>query len=159
MHAFQQQTLDAWRIHESKTWALLEHVSQAGLEATLSTRGGRSVGQQLVHAHNVRLDQLVHMRKELVADVAKLERDQGHDRQAVRVALEMSGNAVAALIEGAEDGQVKRFKGGLVTFVAYLIAHESHHRGGIVLTLKQTMNALSKDAYWQLWGWSKGAPA
>jgi uncharacterized damage-inducible protein DinB len=157
MEALQEQLVRAWRIHESKTWALLDAVSQAGLESTLSTRGGRTVGQQLVHVHDVRLMMLEKMRKDLREGLPELEREQGHDRKALRKALKASGDAVAKLIEttGA-DGKVKVFKGGLATFVAYLVAHESHHRGGIVLTLKQTKNPLKKDDYWKLWGWSKG---
>ncbi len=158
MDTFQEQLLDAWRIHESKTWALLEHVKQAGLESSLSTRGGRTVGQQLVHVHTVRLSMLEKMRKDLRADLPELEREQGHDRVALRAALEASGRAVEELIRSTPDGRVKMFKGGLVTFVAYLIAHESHHRGGIVLTLKQAKQPLSRDDYWKLWGWSKKLP-
>jgi len=152
----QEQLQTAWRIHESKTAALIDSVKQAGLESTLSTRGGRTVGQQLVHMHQVRLSMLEKMRKDLFEQLPHLEREQGHDRKRLKQAFRASGKAVEKLIETTEDGKVKVFKGGLASFIAYLIAHESHHRGGIVLTLKQCKQSLSKDQYWSLWGWSKG---
>ncbi|MCZ6572476.1 MAG: hypothetical protein O7C98_04805 [Planctomycetota bacterium] len=159
MDLLQEQLLGAWRIHESKTSSLIDAVKQAGLQCTLSTRGGRTVGQQLVHVHAVRISMLENMRKDLLEGVPKLGRAQGHDKKLLRKGLRASGKAVEKLIRTTPDGKVKLFKGGLVTFVAYLIAHESHHRGGIVLTLKQCKHPLSKDDYWKLWGWSKVPPA
>ena len=159
MEPLQAQLLLAWQIHESKNAALLSAVKQAGLESTLSTRGGRTVGQQLVHVHDVRRQMLTKMAKDVAADIPKLERADGHDKQRLTKALAASNAAMEAFIENAPpDGKVKMFKGGLATFVAYLISHEAHHRGGIVLTLKQSKNPLSKDDYWKLWGWSKGRP-
>jgi len=155
MELLQQQLLRAWRMHESKNLALIDHVKQAGLECTLRARGGRTVGQQLVHAHAVRLMMLGKMRKDLLAGLEPLERGQGHDRALVRAAFVSSGKAIERLIETTPDGKVKLFKGGLATFVAYLVAHESHHRGGIVLTLKQCRQPLSRDDSWKLWGWSE----
>ena len=157
MRPLHEQLLTAFRIHESKNLLLFDKIKQPGLESTLSTRGGRTVGQQLVHCQHVRLAMLEAMRKDLLAGLSKLARDDGHDRKKLRQAFAASGKAIMQLIaEAPEDGQVKYFKGGLATFVAYLIAHESHHRGGIVLTLKQCKQSLDKDTYWGLWGWSKG---
>ena len=158
MELLQKQLLDAWRMHESKTFALIDGVKKGGLECTLSTRGGRTVGQQLVHLHAVRISVLENMRKDLLAGVPKLERAQGHNKTLLRKGLRASGKAVEKLIRASPDGKVKLFKGGLATFIAYLVAHESHHRGGIVLTLKQCKHPLSKDDYWKLWGWSKAPP-
>ena len=37
---------------------LMDNITDAGMEKTLSTRGGRTVYQQLVHVHNVRISWL-----------------------------------------------------------------------------------------------------
>jgi uncharacterized damage-inducible protein DinB len=50
---------------------------------------------------------------------------------------------------------IRTFKRGLVPTVAYLIAHESHHRGSILLTLKECGQPLDRSTRDSIWDWSK----
>ena len=47
------------------------------------------------------------------------------------------------------------FKKGLPAYLAYFVAHESHHRGNILLTLKQCGHNLDKDLRYQIWDWDR----
>jgi uncharacterized damage-inducible protein DinB len=38
--------------------------------------------------------------------------------------------------------------------LGYFISHESHHRGNILLTLKQSGEKISDAVKWGLWEWS-----
>jgi uncharacterized damage-inducible protein DinB len=53
----------------------------------------------------------------------------------------------------AAGGKVKGFKPHVVAFVGYLISHESHHRGQIGWTLKNTGHPLSQKTAYGLWEW------
>jgi uncharacterized damage-inducible protein DinB len=52
-----------------------------------------------------------------------------------------------------DSGKVKNFKPGVVAFLGYVIAHESHHRGQIILSLKQSGHSVSKKVGYGIWEW------
>jgi uncharacterized damage-inducible protein DinB len=91
---------------------------------------------------------------ELLAGLAKLDRANG-DKDALAVALEASGQAISGLLRKAmaDGGKVKGFKPHAVAFLGYLIAHESHHRGQVGWTLKNTGQPLNQKTAYGLWEW------
>jgi uncharacterized damage-inducible protein DinB len=54
-------------------------------------------------------------------------------------------------------GRPKRrgLRRGLFATFGYLVAHESHHRGSILLTLKECGHPAPKEARDAIWGWDQ----
>jgi uncharacterized damage-inducible protein DinB len=71
-------------------------------------------------------------------------------------ALTESGELVSRCIQKAASGaKVKTFKRGLVVAVTYLISHDSHHRGSILLTLKECGQKVDQDTRYGIWDWER----
>jgi uncharacterized damage-inducible protein DinB len=72
-------------------------------------------------------------------------------------ALTASGAAVEAFLTGVLEGEPKRrgFKKGVFTSLGYFIAHESHHRGNILLTLKECGHNPDQATRYAIWGWDQ----
>ena len=153
-----EQLVETWQINHRVTLRLLDALSDDALKATLSTRGGRDVARQLAHVHEVRaVHAEVTSRTNRNAKLTHFAKDQSPTKAQLRNAFKASAKAVEISIrEGwSNGGKLPGFKRGVVPMVGYLVAHESHHRGSILLTLKQTGHKLTDELKWGLWDWNK----
>ena len=140
MPSMRDQLLEAWRTNCRINSYLLEHISDEGLACTLSTRGGRDVARQFAHLHDVRVWHLEARAKDELIE-----------------ALTASGTAIETFLGDVFDGIPKRrgFKRGIFTSLSYFVAHESHHRGNILLTIKQCGHNIDADSRYAIWAWDQ----
>jgi uncharacterized damage-inducible protein DinB len=151
------EPLEAWRTNNRINLYLLERISDQGLRCTLSTRGGRDVARQFGHMHDVRLWQLHKRARDLAKGLVKFPTRASPSRAQLVDALVASGEAVEAFLAALLAGEARRrgFKKGVHTTLAYFVAHESHHRGNILLTLKQCGHNLEQAERYAIWDWDR----
>ena len=151
------QLVEAWQINHRVTLRLLSALSDEALRATLSTRGGRDVARQLAHVHEVRLTFAeITAKTNREAKLPHFAKGETPDKKQLKLALDASAKAIETTIREswANGGKTTGFKRGLTPLLGYLIAHESHHRGSILLTLKQSGHKLTDELRWGLWDWA-----
>jgi uncharacterized damage-inducible protein DinB len=145
-----KELLETWQIHNRVNLYLLESIPPEAL-ADVSASKGRTVGEQFSHIHSVRLMWLKSAAPEWLEGLRKLE---NADKKQIKEGLEQSSKATEKLLEhGLTAGKIKGFKPHATAFLAYLISHESHHRGQIALSLKQAGHPLDKKIAFGLWEW------
>jgi len=155
--AIAEQFLETWHINNRVNLMLIDHITEAGLRSTLSTRGGRDVARQFAHMHNVRVGWLDVCAKDLRKGLETFGKDAEPSKPELKKALTASADAIAKLLQRGADagGVIKGYKRGVVPMLGYFIAHEGHHRGSILLTLKQTGNKVPTEIQYGIWDWTK----
>ncbi len=136
------QLADTWRVNDSVTQALLRAIPAKGLLAVPAGSKGRNVAEQFRHLQRVRAGWLRYNKH---PGAKHLGLFRGHkkgsapDRAELLRALRASGQAVGDYVRDrlASGKRVGFFGGSVTRWLAYMIAHESHHRGQILLALKQ----------------------
>ena len=151
-------TLEAWRTNNRISLFLIDRISAPGMRCTLSKRGGRGVAGQFGHMHNNRVWHLEKRAKDLAEGLDIFPPKTHPTKAALKKAFIASGNAIEAFLTDLAAGTPKRrgFKKGIPSALAYFVAHESHHRGTILLTLKECGHNLDQDTRYAIWGmWDK----
>ena len=148
------QILETWDIHNRINLYLLETIRPEALNAQ-SPAKGRTVGELFAHLHNVRLMWLKSAAPESLNGLDKVEKTDAAKKDVLSKSLLGSGKAIRELISKSQDsgGKIKGFKPHAPAFVGYLISHEAHHRGQVVLLLKQAGHRLDNKILYGIWEW------
>jgi uncharacterized damage-inducible protein DinB len=149
----EKDLLETWEIHQRINLYLLDSILDQHLGDSAASKG-RNVGEQFAHIHNVRLMWLTAAKPELLPGLDKIDKEKGIKKNQLRKALIASGTAISTLLESAfREGKIKGFKPHPAAFLGYLISHESHHRGQIMLCLKQAGHPADKKVSFGMWEW------
>lgn len=144
--------IETWNIHNRINLYLLDAIAENHLADVLASKG-RNVGEQFAHLHNVRLMWLKVADPDLLKGLDKIEKDK-ISKKLLATQLEKSTKAVTTLFEkSAKENKIKGFKLHPAAFLGYLVSHESHHRGQILLALKQSGHPVDQKTQFGIWEW------
>lgn len=157
MTAIESQIVEAWNINNRVNQFLIDNIPQKAFAATLSTRGGRDIARQLAHMHMVRARRLEAFARKSKISFIHFDPTESPDRENLSQAFEQSGKLMAEYMTQCidRDGVVPNFKRGLAAMLGYYISHEAHHRGHILLTMKQCGIKIPEPLRFGLWEWNK----
>jgi uncharacterized damage-inducible protein DinB len=155
-----EQLLISWRLNNKVNLLLLRGIPQKGFAAVPLASRGRTVAAQFAHLHKVRWAWMRY-NGENVRGIPVFRKGAQPSRAQLLKAFRVSGKAVEEYVGSRlRAGQrIKYFKGQPVRWLIYMIAHESHHRGSILLALKQNgmrmPDKVALTAVWLTWYWGK----
>lgn len=150
-----QNLIETFDINNRINIYLLNSLKEEHLK-DLAGGKGRTVGEQFAHIQNVRLMWLKASAPELMNGLHKIEKENPITIKQLEKELNTSGEAIKKLIEQSykeRDGKIKGFKPHCSAFIGYLISHDSHHRGQIMLSLKQSGHPIDKKIQYGIWEW------
>lgn len=150
-----REILATWKRHQQILLLLLQRTPEKHLGAAPTGAKGRDVARQFAHLNRTRLGWLHFHATGERPELPKSATGERPKKKELSAALRDSGKRVEELLARAlrKEARIRLFGKSPVRWMGYLIAHESHHRGQILLALKQSGFTFDeKVAVQGLWG-------
>ena len=150
------QLKEMWNINNRINILLITELDAKALQISSSPRG-RNIEAQFAHLLNVRISWLEVANKELAKKMKKISKDEKIGKEKLIKTFTDNGKIFEKFIEASieKGGKVSGFKRGIIPFLGYIVSHEAHHRGNILLTLKQHGIKLDEKTKWAMWEWDR----
>jgi uncharacterized damage-inducible protein DinB len=155
--------LEIWAANDRMNQLILEHLDSRAWRAKPPGRNGRTIAAIFAHVHNIRRKWLrlsaPHLKLPAEADRARSTPKQvkAAFAESAQRCSEMLADALATMAGRAKtfrrDGWAPSWPAG-PTMVAYMFAHEAHHRGQVLMLAHQLGFPLPADSY-GIWNWDK----
>src|SRR5688572_2858966 len=150
-----REVLATWKRHQQILLFLLQRIPEKQLGAVTLDAKGRDVARAFAHLNRTRLGWLSFHATGERPDLPKSSKGDRPKKKELAAALKESGKRVEELLAKAlrKEARVRLFGKSPVRWMGYLVAHESHHRGQILLALKQSGFTFDEKVGVQgLWG-------
>jgi len=144
-----------WRRNNDITLFLLARTPARGMTALPAGSKGRDVRAQFAHLARVRRGWVEYFTTGRRPRLPRYDKTRPPSKTALRQALAASGKDVEMFLRRALEGDAKpkMFDRDALRWCGYLIAHDAHHRGQILLALKQSsLRMPEKVALNGIWG-------
>jgi uncharacterized damage-inducible protein DinB len=158
------QMARAFLLNDSMCQLVLEHLDKRAWRAKLPGQKGRTIADIFAHIHNIRCKWL-RLSAPHTKLPARLDRRKCTPKQVSKAlsesALRCSEMLAEALTDPPDrvqsflrDGWARPWRPG-AAMLAYMIAHEAHHRGQVCMLAHQLGFPLPNAAGAGMWGWEK----
>lgn len=145
---------DAWHVSCKHTLFLLDHIPPVNLQLRHTPRS-KTIASQFRHLAMIRLAWLENMSDQIASRIAVPDTDCVNVKELREVLVATEKALAGFFLMADETGKVKNRRSDPTLFLAYVIAHEAHHRGQILLYLKLAGKPFDKVAGYKLWEWKK----
>ena len=148
-----KQLIDAWRINQKMNRILLDAIEEDWLILRAGS-DGRTIGEQWGHVSSVRVN-WIHMKLKDTRDILeKFDKKRAHEKKYLIDHLERTAVAFESIFEQYKDGiYAKGHDVTITTFYSYILSHEAHHRGQVLLHLKLNGHVLPEEVRYGIWNW------
>lgn len=150
----EQELIEAFELGGRVTEYLLKVLPRRLWHAPSPTGHGRTIAAMVTHVHGVRK---TFAKMGGVAVTPTLSRTAVTPADARR-ALRHINDALTALFRGSLMRREVRARGlprRSVNMMTYLIQHDAHHRGQIMLRARELGHTFSADDLMRIWGWKR----
>lgn len=159
-----QQLADSYAVNEQMNQIVLAHLDPAAWRAQLPTPKVRTIAAIFVHVHHVRR-KWIRLSAPHLGVPEPLQRTRCTQQEA-GAALAESGACCGAMIAQAlceDEPRIKLFQRDALAqpwpaapvMVAYMIAHDAHHRGQVCMLAHQLGFPLPSRVTSEMWNWER----
>jgi uncharacterized damage-inducible protein DinB len=155
--------LSTWRTNNRVTEFFFENLPGELWSKKIPGAPQRTIRMIAGHIHNARCMWIKMVGKQYAIKVPKSVDRRRVSRRALLQALKRSSKGIIELLNaGLDDAGVLKIDvpwsnipSDVVHFMVYMVAHEAHHRGQIVLAARELGHRLPPDITAGLWQWKK----